>query len=65
MDAKKRAEVLQKRWAADAFRDEKYLRNRARLVRSPILQKTYTHEANVAHYWGERRLRALKKGRLV
>ena len=65
MNGKKFAKTLQKRWAADAFRDEKYLRARAASVRSPILKTTYVHEANVAHYWGKRRLRALKKGRLV
>lgn len=58
-------ETLQKRWAGDARRDELFLRKRAKEVLNPQLRQTYEHEANIAHYWWLRRLRALKKHGLV
>ena len=57
MNAYRQIARNQRLWATLAKRDEKYNRGRARVVRSPVLKRSYLQEARWDQFWANRRLR--------
>ena len=65
MKSRNRLANLQKLRAGMAFRDERYDRDRAKNAHTKATRMFYTHEANIDHYWGMRRLKSAKSGKLL
>lgn len=55
------AAMLQRRWAANAKRDERYNLKRAHAAKSQFLQKVYSHEAALDRVFAEWRLKQAAK----